>query len=44
MSAWQYLAAVEGYIAANSPQDDAKLGDKEVEELWEWVQGRGSGR
>jgi len=36
MSMWQFMAAVDGYVKANST-DDAGLSQKEKDELWEWV-------
>ncbi|QKC99176.1 hypothetical protein [Mesorhizobium sp. NZP2298] len=36
MSPWQYLAAVDGYIKANS-SDDGELTAKEIDELWDWL-------
>jgi len=36
MSMWQYLAAVDGYVKANS-SDDGALSDKERDELWDWI-------
>lgn len=36
MSAWQYMAAVEGFAEANSP-DDGALSEKEKDELWDWL-------
>ncbi|WP_162931517.1 hypothetical protein [Mesorhizobium sp. DCY119] len=40
MSVWQFMAALEGFVKANSP-DDGKLGGKEADELWEWMQSKG---
>ncbi|CDM57195.1 hypothetical protein [Rhizobium favelukesii] len=40
MSMWQFTAAVEGYIAANSP-DDGKMGDKEADDLFAWLKSKG---
>ena len=37
MSMWQFMMAVEGYVAANSP-DDGKLSSGEVDEMWRWLQ------
>jgi len=34
---WQLMAAVEGYVKANSP-DDGKLSDADVDDLWKWMQ------
>lgn len=36
MSVWKYLAAVDGYAAANSPED-VGLSDGEKNELAEWL-------
>lgn len=36
---WQFMAAVDGFVAANSP-DDGKLGEKEADELWQWLQNK----
>lgn len=43
MSMWQFMAAVEGYIKANTPEDDGKLGSKEADELWEWMKAKENG-
>jgi len=40
MSAWEYLAALEGYIEANTPKDEGKLASAEADELWEWMQSK----
>lgn len=37
LSLWQFAAAVEGYVDANS-QDDGALSNQEVEDLWSWIQ------
>lgn len=37
MSVWQYMAALDGYIAANSVDDDKGLSSKEEDELAEWL-------
>jgi hypothetical protein len=39
MSMWQYQAAVEGYVKANSA-DDGKLSSSEVDDVWQWMQGK----
>lgn len=36
MSMWQYMAAVDGYIKANT-SDDGALSEKEKDDLWEWL-------
>lgn len=37
MSVWQYMAALAGYITANSSEDDKGLTAKEEDELAEWL-------
>lgn len=39
MSLWHYQAAVNGYIAANSPADDKTLSADEIAELGDFVDG-----
>ncbi|WP_262928064.1 hypothetical protein [Rhizobium cauense] len=39
MSMWQFTAAIEGYIAANTP-DDGKMGDREADELFDWLKSK----
>lgn len=41
MSIWQFLAAVDGYIKANSQEKPGKLRGDEESELWEWLESRG---
>ena len=36
MSFWQFMAAVNGYVAANAP-DDKSLDDAEIDEIWNWM-------
>jgi hypothetical protein len=38
LSLWEFLAAVEGYIKANTPEDnqDKKLSDAEADALANW--------
>ncbi|SFJ55053.1 hypothetical protein SAMN04515648_4556 [Phyllobacterium sp. CL33Tsu] len=33
------MAAVEGYVKANTPKDDGKLTDAEKDELFDWITG-----
>jgi hypothetical protein len=35
-SMWQFAAAWNGYVAANSP-DKGRLSEREVEELFDWI-------
>ncbi|MCP8894300.1 hypothetical protein KYK29_05110 [Shinella daejeonensis] len=37
MSVWKYLAALDGYIAANSTDEDKSLTESEKDELAEWL-------
>ena len=37
MSFWQFMAAVNGYVAANAPEDKS-LDDGEAEALWQMVE------
>jgi hypothetical protein len=36
MSVWQFTAAWEGFVAANSPEDNG-LSEKEADDLWSWI-------
>ena len=36
MSVWQFMAAFDGYVKANS-KDDGGLSDSEVDELADWL-------
>lgn len=38
MSLWKFLAAWEGYVQANSTEEDNKLSAKEADELWDWIE------
>lgn len=35
MSVWQYLAAVDGYVKANST--DKGLSQSEIDDIWGWL-------
>lgn len=37
MSMWQYMAALDGYVAANTPESEKGLSAKEKDELWDWL-------
>ena len=37
MSVWQYMAALDGYIAANFSEDAKGLSAKEEDELAHWL-------
>jgi len=42
MSMWQFIAAVEGWIKANTSEDEKSEGgmmaQKDADEIWEWMQ------
>ena len=38
MSLWQFFAAVNGYIEANSPKDGNKLSEAEADDLFDWIE------
>ena len=37
MSVWQFMAAVEGYVKANTPKDNGKLTGAEKDDLAGWL-------
>lgn len=37
MTMWQIMAAIDGFIAANTPEDKRGLSAKEKDELWAFV-------
>lgn len=37
MSMWQFTAALNGYIEANTPEDKQKMSTEEAEDLLDWV-------
>ena len=37
MSMWQYMAALDGYIKANTPDEPGKLSEAEKDDLWDWI-------
>lgn len=37
MSIWQFMAAVDGYITANTPENERGLSDKEKDDLFAWL-------
>ena len=39
MSMFQYFSALDGFMAAHSPDDDKSLSGKEKDELWAWIDG-----
>lgn len=36
-SLWEFLAQWNGYVAANSPEDEKGLSSKEKDELADWL-------
>jgi hypothetical protein len=40
MSLFQYMAAVDGFADANSPDGEGKLSTSEADELWSWLQSK----
>jgi hypothetical protein len=40
MSVWQFMAALDGYIEANSSDEDKSLSGQEADEIWEWLQSK----
>lgn len=38
-SMWEFMAAVEGYVKANSA-DEAKMSDNEAHDLFEWLKSK----
>lgn len=43
MSMWQYFAALNGFIEANTPKDGNKLTDTQADELFDWIEQSDSG-
>jgi hypothetical protein len=41
LSVFEYLAALDGFVAANDPDGDKKLSEREKDDLWEWLQSSG---
>lgn len=37
MSIWQFFAALNGHIQANSPKAGEKLTEAEAEDLFDWI-------
>jgi hypothetical protein len=38
MSMFQYFSALDGFIKANTADDERTLSDKEKDELWDWLE------
>lgn len=37
MSVWKFMAALEGFVKANTPKDNGKLSSAEKDELFDWI-------
>ena len=44
MSMWQYFAALNGFITANTPKDAKKLSGQEADELFAWLEAGEAGK
>jgi hypothetical protein len=42
MSMWQYFAALNGYIDANTPKEGNKLTDSQADDLFDWIEQGGT--
>lgn len=42
MTIWQYLAAVDGVIQANSVEDKNTLSKKEADDIWKYLEAKGN--
>lgn len=40
MSMWQFMAAVDGYIKANTSEDKKALSKSEVNDVWKYLQAK----
>jgi hypothetical protein len=40
MSVFQYMAALDGFAAANDPESAKRLSANEQDELWTWLQSK----
>ncbi|MGV2123712.1 hypothetical protein ACQZ4R_11545 [Agrobacterium vitis] len=38
MSLFQYFSALDGWMAANVPEDEGALSEKEKDNLWDWLE------
>lgn len=37
MSMWQFLAAVDGYVKANSSEESGALSEADKDDLWDMI-------
>lgn len=42
MTMWQFFAAVDGYIQANTTDDGKSLSKSEIEDVWQYLQAKGN--
>jgi hypothetical protein len=42
MTMWQFMAAVDGYIQANTSEDKKGMSKKEADDVWKWMQTKGN--
>ena len=40
MSMWQFMAAVDGWIKANTSEDKKALSNAEVNDVWKYLQAK----
>lgn len=40
MSMWQFMAAVDGYIKANTSEDKKTLSRSEVNDVWQYLESK----
>lgn len=40
MSWWQFMAAVDGYVKANTSEDKKALSSKEANDVWAYLQSK----
>jgi hypothetical protein len=43
MSIWQFASALEGWLKANTTDEDggkAGMGDQQANEIWDWLQSK----
>lgn len=43
MSVWQFMAAVDGVIKANSSEDKKSLSKSEANDVWKFMQAKAKG-
>lgn len=36
-SVWEFFAALQGYVEANSPKETSKLTEQQADELFDWI-------